>query len=293
MGRIEWSDLTNNKTVAFAQQVSTVLQDSFTTLEENFHEYSGLIYDGAFSEHLTSTEKKGLTGEEINEQEAQQKAKQFIGEDKIKEISSSGLSENTDIASYVFVVTTNEDYNISISISKKGGHLVYMNSNRDVDAEEISEEEAVQSGKTFLEQRGFSNMKENYYMKQEGILTINYAATQDNVVMYSDLIKVKVALDNGEILGVESTGYLNSHHTRDLSKIKISIDDAKNNLNKDLEILSEGLAVIPTEWQTEILCYEFKGKVKDTKFLVYINAQTGEEADILVIKNTPNGTLTM
>ena len=37
---------------------------------------------------------------------------------------------------------------------------------------------------------------------------------------------------------------------------------------------------------------EFKGKVDDTDFLVYINAKTGEEQDILVITNTPNGTLT-
>lgn len=292
-GRVSWSDLNNKKTLAFAQQVSTVLSDSFTTLEENFHEYSGLIYDGAFSEHLTSTEKKGLTGEDIDEQTAEQKVREFLGEDKIKEISSSGLSENTDIASYTFIVKTSEENNISISISKKGGHLVYMNSNRDVGAEVISEEDAVQSGKTFLEQKGFTNMKESYYLKQQGILTINYAYTQDDVIMYADLIKVKVALDNGEILGVESTGYLNSHYTRDLSKVKITVDEAKKNLNKDLEILSEGLAVIPTEWETEILCYEFKGKVDNTEFLVYINAETGEEVDILVIKDTPNGTLTM
>ena len=63
--------------------------------------------------------------------------------------------------------------------------------------------------------------------------------------------------------------------------------------NKELEIISEGMAIIPTEWKTEILCYEFKGKVEDREFLVYINAENGREEDILVINNTPNGTLTM
>ena len=29
----------------------------------------------------------------------------------------------------------------------------------------------------------------------------------------------------------------------------------------NLEIISSGMAVIPTEWETELLCYEFKGKV--------------------------------
>ena len=137
-------------------------------------------------------------------------------------------------------------------------------------------------------------MKETYFLKQEGIVTINYAYMQDNVIMYPDLIKVKVALDNGEILGIETTGYLNNHvENRDISNIKISEEEAKKDLNIDLEIISSGLAVIPTEWKSEILCYEFKGKVDDREFLVYINTENGREEDILIITNTPNGTLAM
>ena len=36
----------------------------------------------------------------------------------------------------------------------------------------------------------------------------------------------------------------------------------------------------------------FKGKVDNTDFLVYINVENGREEDILVIVNTPDGTLT-
>ena len=61
-GRIKWNELNQKGTVAFSQQVSTTSKDGFSNLEENFHEYSGLIYDGAFSEHMTRGEKKGLTG---------------------------------------------------------------------------------------------------------------------------------------------------------------------------------------------------------------------------------------
>ena len=109
-----------------------------------------------------------------------------------------------------------------------------------------------------------------------------------------EAIKVKVALDNGEILGIETTGYLNNHiENRDISNIKITEEEAKKDLNTDLEIVSSGLAVIPTEWKSEILCYEFKGKVDDREFLVYINTENGREEDILIITNTPNGTLTV
>lgn len=244
---------------------------------------------------MTNPERKGLTGEEIDEDKAKQIAEEFIGKDKIKEINSNGVSENANIPSYDFVVKTgnNNNINLWISVSRKGGHVVFMNYNRDVDVEVITTEKANELGKEFLNIRGISNMKETYYMKQDGIVTINYAYMQNDVIMYPDLIKLKVALDNGEILGIETTGYLNSHTERTLEEVQISKEKAKESLNKELEILSEGLAVIPTEYQTEVLCWEFKGKVEDREFLVYINATTGREEDVLVILNTSNGTLTM
>lgn len=292
-GRIKWGELTKKGNAVFATQVSNISKDSFGNMEENFHEYSGLIYDGAFSEHITSAEKKGLTGENIDENEAENIAKKFIGEDKIDEITSNGKNENGNIISYDFSAKLkDEDRVISISISEKGGHIVYMNSNRDINAEIISQEEADKLGKKFLDERGFKNMKETYYLKQNGIVTINYAYLQDEVTVYSDLIKLKVALDNGEILGIETMGYLNSHEERNIGDIKISKEDAAKNLNKKLDIKSENLAIIPTEWKTEILCWEFKGTIDGMDFLVYVNANTGKEEDILLIINTPNGTLT-
>lgn len=300
-GRIKWGELTKKGTNVFATQVSNISKDSFSNLEENFHEYSGLIYDGAFSEHLTSAEKKGLTGENITEEQAKQIAIEFLGQDKIKEINSNGLSENTDMPSYDFSIKLNsekdKDNVLTISITQKGGHVVFMNYNRDVNAETISEERANEIGINFLNEKGFPNMKETYYLKENGVLTINYAYNQSSlngdVTVYSDLIKLKIALDNGEILGIETTGYLNSHYERQIPEVKISKETAKQNLNENLDIKSESLAIIPTEFQTEIFCWEFKGTVDNTEFLVYINAQTGKEEDILVIKNTPNGTLTM
>lgn len=298
-GRIKWGELTNKGSSIFLTQVSNISKDSFDNLEENFHEYSGLIYDGAFSEHMTSVEKKGLTGEEISEEEAKKIATDFIGNDRVGEINSNGVSEDTDIPSYDFSIKAKNDKKeiITVSVSKKGGHIIFMNYNRNVEAESISQERADEIGKNFLNSKGFPNMKETYYLKQNGVVTINYAynqkSTNGDVVVYPDLIKVKVALDNGEILGIETTGYLNSHYERNIPVAKITKEKAKENLNKSLQIESEGMAIIPTKFKTEILCWEFKGKVDDTEFLVYINVQTGAEEDILVIKNTPNGTLTM
>ena len=291
-GNLKWKDLTGNRDVDFAQQVSSDFSLA-SSLEENLHQYSGLIYDGAYSEHIVSEEKKGLKGEKISEEDAKNKAKEFIGNHNIQEISSYGFSENAAVPSFTFNIKNKNDENITISISEKGGDIVFMNSDKKVEQENIEYEEANKKGKEFLEQKGFKNMKQTYYLKNDGVMTINYAYSQDGVLMYPDLIKVKVSLDDGQILGIETTGYLNNHTQRDISKVKITKEQAREKLNKKLNIQSELLAVIPTEWKTEILCYEFKGKVEDTEYLVYINAENGEEEQILIITNTPNGVLTM
>lgn len=295
-GTISWKELTKKGSNMFAQQVSNNSKDSFSNIDSNFGEYAGLIYDGAYSEHIDKAEKKGLTGDDISEDQAREVAINLVGKDKIKEVNSNGLSENGNIASFSFSIILNDgDKNnpVSVTISKKGGHVIFMNYNRDVGAEVISQDDANRIGKEFLENKGYPSMKETYFLKQDGIVTINYAYSQNDVTIYTDLIKLKIALDNGEVLGMETTGYLNSHTEREIGTPKISLDEAKSHLNQKLEIISEGLAIIPTEWKTEIFCYEFKGKVDDTDFLVYINADNGKEENILVIIDTPNGTLTM
>ena len=100
---------------------------------------------------MTSTEKKGLTGDDIDEEQAKQLVEKFYGADKIEEITSNGFSENSEIPCFDFNVKMKDSDNIaSISISKKGGHIIFANYNKEVNTEVISQEEADRIGKEFL-----------------------------------------------------------------------------------------------------------------------------------------------
>lgn len=284
---LAWENI--SPTNGFAQAVSNI--DMFSNIDSNLNEYEGLIYDGAYSDHVEKAEKKGLTGEDIDEEKAKEIAKKFF-EYEVSEVKSDGFIENAQIPYYDLTVKYKNDTEANIAVSKKGGHVVYASLNREVTENNVSHEEANKKGKEFLNKKGFKNMKETYYMKEENVITVNYAYEQDGVIVYPDLIKVKMALDNGEVLGIETTGYLNSHTERELVKANITMEEARSKINEKLEITKEGKAIIPTEWKTEILCYEFQGKVDGKEFLVYINVETGKEEDILVILETPGGTLT-
>lgn len=292
---ISWKDITKTSVDGdYIQEVDNISLSTLVDIDKNFSEYSGLIYDGAFSEHIEKREKKGLTGSDISKEEAEKKVKQVFEKSKIKKIDFLEEVKDADIPVYKFSVEM-YDTNVkaSISITKKGGKVLLMSYPKEITQTNIEKEDADRIGKEFLAKIGFDNMKETYYQLDANTITVNYAYSQNNVVVYPDLIKVKMSLYDGEILGIESKGYLNCHNKRDNIKAKVSKAEAKKKLNKKLNIKSEGLAIIPTEWKTEVLCYEFKGKVNETEFLVYINAETGEEEEILVIIETEGGILTM
>ena len=291
IGELTWENIQKNEGTEYTRQVDNIEDTSFIDIDKNFNEFEGLIYDGAFSEHIQSQDKKGLPDTEISEDDAENVVKEILGDD-IETINRKGKVEG-DIEVYQFEVTQKNKETANISISIKGGKLVLLNKDREVIEEKITRDEANQLGKDFLTKINYPNMQETYFQTQENIITINYVYKQGDILVYPDLIKVKIALDNGEILGIESTGYLNSHTERTDVTPKITKEEAKAKLNKNLNIQAENLSIIPTEWKTEILCYEFKGKIDETEFLVYINAENGREENILVIIETPGGILTM
>jgi germination protein YpeB len=245
---------------------------------------------------MTSLKPKNLTGSEISVEQAQQKAKEFFGSDKIASIEHTGDITSDTLPAYNMKVTFNdrpEDEFATLDISKKGGHVIWMLYNRETGQDTLDVNEAKQVGMQFLKEHGYNSMKDTYYVKEDSVATINYAYQQDGVVIYPDLIKVKVALDTGEIVGFESKGFIMNHTKRQLVSPALTEEQARARVNGNSDVKSVGLAVIPTKFGTEIFCYEIKGKLNDKDFLVYINAATGKEEQVLIIIDTENGILTM
>ena len=292
-GKISWNELSEKEKNGLTKQASNISKESFAHVEENFHEYAGLIYDGAFSEHMTNPEHRGLVGDDFDEERAKEKAVGIIGRERVKNISSNGITENSNIVSYDYTIERNDGSLWWISVTKKGGHLLSLNSNRSVLGKQISIEDASKNAENFLGNIGFKNMKKTSFTENSGVATINYAYEQDGIVIYPDLIKVKVALDNGEILGMESMGYLNSHTERTIPEVKITEEEALKKINENTELENIRLSVIPTEYQKEYTCWEIKGRVEERDYLVYVNVENGRVEDVLMIINSEEGTITM
>lgn len=265
---------------------------SFESVEKEFQEYPSLIYDGPFSTHIENMKPTLIENEkEISKEDGLKIAKEFLKE-KGDNIAYSGETVNTSINTYSYSAKY-DDREIYISISKKGGKVLYFLDTRNVKKENIDFEKAISSAKKYLYDKGFTSLKQSYYEKTDNIATINFAYEQSGIICYSDLIKVKVALDNGEILGIEANGYIMNHKHRTFPEIKISEDEAKSKINSHLNVTSSSLAMIPKDSKREVLCYEFKGNHKGKNFLIYINVENGYEEEILMLIESEDGILTV
>lgn len=295
-GRIRWNELAQKGTPLFQKQSQNMTGALFTDVDKTFTDVPTLIYDGPFSDHMTSRKPKGLTGEDMSMEQAREKLKKFIGEDRVASIEHTGEIQTDTLPAYSFKITFKdrpEEEFASADVTKKGGHVIWMLYSRNMGQETLNVDSAKEAGLKFLESRGYKNMKDTYYLKEDGVATINYAYTQDEVVMYPDLVKVKIALDTGEVVGFESKGYIMNHTEREIPAPGLTEEQAVARVAARSKVQSSGLAIIPTNFGTELFCYELKGKLNDRDFIIYVNAVTGKEEQVLIIIDTPNGILTM
>ncbi len=278
--------------------VEAIVSDKY--YESSDHAFKGsdeeqkfptLMYDGPFSEGTQKAQPKGLTGNDVTEDEAKQIANEFLG---LTGFTLSSESEGT-IPSYDFVCTLSDGRTVDLSVSKKGGHVVWLRTQALSSVSGIPDEEGQEhfeeAGKAFLESRGYKDMKASYSQYIGGYALINYCWTIDDAIVYNDLVKVWIDRESNTVIGFDARNYLFSHEKRTLDEIAVSEEEARSQLSSDLSVQSHRMAIIPITPQTESYCHEFTCKRGDTDYVVYICAKTGDELEIFKIIHTPEGTL--
>ena len=263
---------------------------AFQTVEADFPQVPTLIYDGPFSEHLSGRTPQMLEGlPQVTEGEARRAAAAFAGLRAEVFTRTSDGAGNLPAWGFSALADGGELY---VEITKQGGQVLQMLSSRPVGEAALSRKEGVEQAAAFLEEHGYRDMAPSYFLEGDGILTVHFAPVLDGVYCYPDLVKVGVALDNGDVVSFEAHGYLMNHGAREPAAPAVSADEAAERVDSSLTVLSRQLALIPTGGEYEVLCHEFKCQNADGgHVLVYVNAATGQQERILLLLEDENGTL--
>lgn len=263
---------------------------TFQTIEGDFPELPSLIYDGPFSEHIVSRSPRVLEGlPQVTRDEARLSAARSLG---LKpEIFTLTSASEGRLPTYGFTAAV-DGGELYVEVTRQGGLVIELFSSRWAGEPVLTAQEAVAAAASFLEAQGYPDMRESYFIDQGGVLTVNFAASQGDVLCYPDLIKVSVALDTGKVVGFEAEGYLMNHTQRALPQPAVTQQQAQAVVSPDLTVLGHQMALIPTAGEYEVLCHEFKCRAEDGKhILVYVNAQNGQEEKILILLEDESGTL--
>lgn len=255
-------------------------------------EYPTMIYDGPFSDSQINREIKGLTGQKLSQEDAMKVIFDVYG-NATPEMTRFVGEGGGKIATYTYEVSFGDNKKLYAQTTVVGGHLLNISCSCDEAAKNISLEKAEKIAVGFAETAGVNNMSVVWSDVVGGNAYINLAPVLDSVIYYPDLVKVKVDMAQGDVVGYEATPYYTNHVSRNVGKATISKAEAEKKINSSFKIESTKLALIPLEYSREVLTYELKCKNAGETYYFYINAQTGEEENILKVLKTDNGNLLM
>ncbi len=259
------------------------LSEGLGDLTDGSIEYPAMIFDGPFSTALETNKVLGLGEKEYSVQEAKEYLENVVFKNREKLEISHVRSTDGDVATYDFMVKV-EGKEFNVQVSKIGCLLITLSSYAEGGDPIMSKEQAVEISKIFANNIGFENMESVWVETRENVVYINLVNVQDGVLLYPDMVKVKVDLTSQEIIGFEAVNYAFNHRIREI-EFNLSEQDAEKLLGFDYEVLKTSKAIIRLDNGKEVCVYEFITERIDGTFFYYIDANKMEIVKTLKLVN--------
>ena len=263
-----------------------------TGLVDGTIEYPALIYDGAFSDSLTDLSAKALSGEDIDKDGQDERIKSILSDYDVSAVEFIAESSN-GFVSFLYQVTLSDGAMATVQIAKQGGTIVMWDTSFDSQEPKLTVDEGVELAEQYIAKQGYSDMKGVYACVTDGLLYVNMCYVKDDVIYYPDMIKVKVSLDDGKIVGFEGLNYIYNHTDRTLDSPSVTEGEVRNMNFGGLNITSIRLALIPLTGGSEVLTYEVFGNMDNYNFYVFVDAKTGKQVKVMQVIDSDEGELLM
>ncbi|MGG1675120.1 germination protein YpeB [Neobacillus sp. NRS-1170] len=229
---------------------------------------------------------KKIQGKTISRKDAVTIAKKYMNFDGNAKVKVTENGKGSDYGFYsVSMKNPDSGQEASMDITKKAGHPIWFINNRDIKKQVLSLNDATNKAQNFLKETGFKDLELFESTQYDNIGVFNFVTSVNGLRVYPESVKVKVALDNGDIMGVSAEDYLKSFQTRKIDKPVISLQQARSKVNPKLKVMEDRQAVILNDLNEEVTCYEFLGTMGNDTYRIFINAKDGKEEKVEKLKN--------
>ena len=283
---LRWMDVELALATEKGQTDNTII-DGFKTVEKTVEGYTETDFGPAQINLQKDDENfKKLPGEKISKEKAIQITRKYtpVRNGGNVKVTESGKGSDYGFFS-VSIQNPKSKLEANMDITKKGGYPIWFLLDRDVKNQKLSLNDASNKAIAFLKDHNFENLDLFESAQYDNIGVFTFVGKQDDVRIYPDAINMKVALDNGDVIGFSAEDYLKSHKTREIPQVGIDIAEAKKKVNPNLKVMDEKKAIILNDINEEVLCYEFTGVLGNDTFRIYINAEDGTEEKVEKLHN--------
>ena len=268
-------------------ELDIISDDLFSVLESIQTEginYPTLIYDGPFSDSVVNRVIDEGQAHNVTESEAISAFCKFVSIPSAYKIiscdSCDGVISTWCIALQYGQVTYYGN------VSKKTGKVISFLCDSNAANKNYSRNDAENIAGEFLSRNGYDSMKPQYSEVTQNIATINFVYEQNGVLIYPDMVKVRVNLDNGKVEGFEGLSFIANHKDRQITNYEFNVPD--DILPNGCNVEKTSLAIIPTDGGDERLCIEVRCNVDDDDFVLYFDPETFDEVKIFKVIHTEN-----
>jgi spore germination protein len=280
--KLQWADVE----MALASEKGpkdNMIVDGFQAMDKQVSGYKDVEWDPLIANMSRKNDGDSLQGKEVSADEVKNKAAKFWHIDpNLIQIVENG--KGTKFHTYSANINNSSGGVSQMDFTSKGGHPFHFLNTREVGQPTYDVNQAVDIAGQFLGKHNYNNMTPISQDRSGNAADITFARKQNDVTIYPEKIMVKVALDNGEIVGVQATDYVYNHKNRELKQPQMDMEEVQKNLSDKMQVTSNGLAIILNDMKEDTQCYEFVGKLNNKNYRVFLNADTGAEERIEMLE---------
>ena len=251
----------------------------------------------SFGEHVNVARPPAIavTAEPITVEAAMEKAREFVvdvGKDLPVISQEEVLEAEVPHFTFTFAHPAGNNRRITVEVVRNGGRVFQMFNERVPGQPVLPVADAQQRANQYLVARGIDSVVLLGVEEWGDSAVFTYCHTEDGMLFYPDLLRVRVSQDDGEILSYEGNGYTMYHRERGNFPEGLTGPEAAERLNNSLTVAGAPQRVVIFDRRgVEVMCWEFAVQRGNENFLIYINAQNGREENIVRLDARPMPTI--
>ena len=218
----------------------------------------------------------------LSEREIGERAQSLFASYGCKDAAVVGRAERRGVACFEVEFSDGEGRPYTALLTERGGYLAFLDGHEDCSRLLFDRDACVEAARKFLDGCGYAGLVPVWATEGGSECRVEFVPEEEGVLLYTDRVMVKVCRGRGEVTGLDARLYLRCHKERAFAEPAVARETVEANAARRMDLLGVRAALIPRAGR-ELLCWEVRGTAGGRLYYAYVDAATGETAEIRTV----------